>query len=898
MSYLKIYFPNGSFHTLRYTPSTTIADLIRIVLKGRLASYDFVYSLSFALRVTYVGQEQQIVLSSLNKNDIVNKWLHSSMTMEKVKVFYGNADELKFELRLRYFPPSIDELAHDKSTFGFLYEQLRIDYIRIKSDCVSTNEAIELGSLEIRKLFKDLNSTTLDKKVNMDYLEKELGLKTFFPQAIIDSYKPRNLRKYIKVCLKKYEGLSEEECAKRFCLLLKNIWNWEQEIFTCNLGAEWSVPIRLVLGPSEGISYRTQNSTELTKMTTFENVLSISTTKVNSDDRGLLKLIIAGSSETLTFSFPSFSETNDVAILLDGYCMLANRSTHSLWRSIIDEHNSLIRKATSPSNHSVSYSSDYMYSHHQTDDDDDDLSGDYADVLSSDYQIDRQQIQVIELLGDGQFGEVYQGILKTDQQSEINVAIKTCKMQDATTTETFLDEAYVMQTFAHPHIIKLIGVCTEKPVLLIMELARLGEVLRAYLVANRNDFDLLTLVLYCVQLSSALAYLESKKFVHRDIAARNVLVSNHELVKLADFGLSRQLTLDNSYYKASKGKLPIKWMAPESINFRRFTHLSDVWMFGVCMWEILTMGKKPFQGITNADVIDQIETGLRLPLPGTNCPKSLYDLMQECWSYEPTTRPNFTQIETRLKSILNQVKTSIHVKTENVSLSSSSSSSEITSLTILLPADYNVPPKPALSSKNGFIGNRLQINNNQIMTGKSQSSHNLQHSTSTEQKSSSNASTPSLNTKESPDKNIVPSKPKDEHSISKLSLMNLFRSQTKQIISAVLKLTRQSETDYNNGIPITYNRPLPPINDREQMQLVKNIAVAVRDLLQTLDYAPLSIKEMVHNFLSEHRYGHFSNLVVSLIETVRQRNYDKMGEHAVNIAYTAKALFDDILKLC
>ncbi len=153
---------------------------------------------------------------------------------------------------------------------------------------------------------------------------------------------------------------------------------------------------------------------------------------------------------------------------------------------------------------------------------------------------------------------------------------------------------------------------------------------------------------------------------NRDIAARNVLVSNHESVKLADFGLSRKLTLDNSYYKgnliennffffslsfrlASKGKLPIKWMAPESINFRRFTHLSDVWMFSVCMWEILTMGRKPFQGIANTNVIDQIENGVRLPLPGTYCPKNLYDLLQECWSYEPTNRPNFIQIETRLK---------------------------------------------------------------------------------------------------------------------------------------------------------------------------------------------------------------------------------------------------------
>ncbi|CAF4019987.1 unnamed protein product [Rotaria sordida] len=621
-------------------------------------------------------------------------------------------------------------------------------------------------------------------------------------------------------------------------------------------------------------------------MTTFENVLSISTTKGNSDDRGLLKLIIAGSSEALIFSFPSFSEANDLAILIDSYCMLVNRSTHSLWQSIIDTQNSLITKASSPLNYSTSYSSDFICSRHQTDDDDDDddyydLSGDYADVLSSDYQIDRKQIQLIELLGDGQFGEVYRGILKTDQQSEINVAIKTCKIQDVTTTETFLDEAYVMQKFYHPHIIKLIGVCTEQPVLLIMELAQLGE-LRAYLVANRNNFDLLTLVLYCEQLASALAYLESKKFVHRDIAARNALVSSHESVKLADFGLSRQLTLDHSYYKASKGKLPIKWMAPESINFRRFTHLSDVWMFAVCIWEILTMGKKPFQGIPNPDVIDQIENGIRLPLPHINCPKSLYDLMQECWSYEPTNRPNFIQIETRLKLILNQVKTNIHLKAENISLSSSSSS-EIPSLTILLPADYDVSSNPVLPSKNGSIGSRLQINNN----------HNLPHDISTESKLSSNASNSSLNTKQFHDKHIKSSsKSKDEHFITSSLLINSFRFQTKQIINTVLKLTRQSETDYKNGIPIIYNRPLSPINDKEQMQLVKNVAVAVRDLLQTLDYAPLSIKEM-----SEQRYGHFSILVVSLIETVRQRNYDKMGEYAVDIAHTAKALFDDILQL-
>lgn len=138
--------------------------------------------------------------------------------------------------------------------------------------------------------------------------------------------------------------------------------------------------------------------------------------------------------------------------------------------------------------------------------------------------------------------------------------------------------ADIMQQFEHPYIIRLIGVCSEAPIWLVMELARLGE-MRAYLQSNKQRLDLATLLLYTFQLSTALSYLESKKFVHRDIAARNVLVSSHTCVKLADFGLSRWVE-DQSYYIASKCKLPIKWMAPESINFRRFTTSSDVWMFG------------------------------------------------------------------------------------------------------------------------------------------------------------------------------------------------------------------------------------------------------------------------------------------------------------------------------
>ena len=239
------------------------------------------------------------------------------------------------------------------------------------------------------------------------------------------------------------------------------------------------------------------------------------------------------------------------------------------------------------------------------------LAEDYAEIVDEegdyssparDYELDRARIELSEIIGEvtsqtkqkpsphislsnhlalqGQFGDVHRGSWRPQSSSETTaVAVKTCKVEtDASMAEKFLEEAYIMQQFDHQHIIKLIGICSQSPIWIVMELARHGE-LRAYLQSNRNRLDLATLVLYSHQLSTALSYLESKNFVHRDIAARNVLVSSHDCVKLADFGLSRWIDTD-TYYKASKGKLPIKWMAPESINFRRFTTASDVWMFG------------------------------------------------------------------------------------------------------------------------------------------------------------------------------------------------------------------------------------------------------------------------------------------------------------------------------
>uniref|UniRef100_A0A915JJN6 non-specific protein-tyrosine kinase n=1 Tax=Romanomermis culicivorax TaxID=13658 RepID=A0A915JJN6_ROMCU len=237
------------------------------------------------------------------------------------------------------------------------------------------------------------------------------------------------------------------------------------------------------------------------------------------------------------------------------------------------------------------------------------------------YELDRNRVTIEEILGEGQFGDVYRGKYRSKDNSILPVAIKACKLEsEESHGNKFLEEA-------------------------LMELAYLGD-LRTYLLDNKLKLKILTLISFCYQLSAALSYLESKKFVHRDIAARNVLVFGAEQVKLSDFGLSRFIE-DYSFYTASKGKLPIKWMAPESINFRRFTLSSDVWMFGVAMWEIMSRGTKPFQGIRNQDVINRIENGERLLMPD-ECPFVLYNLMSRMWNYEPSLRPKMSSVKEEL----------------------------------------------------------------------------------------------------------------------------------------------------------------------------------------------------------------------------------------------------------
>jgi len=572
--------------------------------------------------------------------------LHQDTTMYQVhEQFAGQEDEWRHELRVRYIPTDLQQLfENDKVTFYYYYDQVRNDYLKKNFESLDLDTAIQLCCIEIRRFFRDMPQIALDKKSNFEYLEKEVGLHKFLPKSVINTNKPKPLRKLIQQHFRKYAVLGDLECMFKFFEILKSVYRFDQERYRCALGSGWSIPVELVIGPHQGISYMTDSAVQPTHMADFSHIQAVQTVVGEAGQgKSVLQLRVAGSAELLTITCPSMAEAENMADLVDGYCRLVNQSSTSIWSRKDGQpprQGTRVRRRSGAASHPAGM-----------------LAEDYAEIVDEegdyssparDYELDRARIELSEIIGEGQFGDVHRGSWRPQSSSETtSVAVKTCKVEtDASMAEKFLEEAYIMQQFDHQHIIKLIGICSQSPIWIVMELARHGE-LRAYLQSNKNRLDLATLVLYSHQLSTALSYLESKNFVHRDIAARNVLVSSHDCVKLADFGLSRWIDTD-TYYKASKGKLPIKWMAPESINFRRFTTASDVWMFGVCTWEILMLGVKPFQGVRNSEVIGKLECGERLALPA-GCPPRLYSIMSSCWAYEPSKRPTFQQLKAALQ---------------------------------------------------------------------------------------------------------------------------------------------------------------------------------------------------------------------------------------------------------
>ncbi|XP_022907380.1 tyrosine protein-kinase src-2 isoform X1 [Onthophagus taurus] len=258
------------------------------------------------------------------------------------------------------------------------------------------------------------------------------------------------------------------------------------------------------------------------------------------------------------------------------------------------------------------------------------------------WEIDRSSLKFVRKLGHGQFGEVWEG----QWNNTTPVAIKTLK-PGTMDPKDFLAEAQIMKKLRHQKLIQLYAVCTmEEPIYIITELMKNGSLLE-YLQGKGKMLKLAQLIDMAAQIAAGMAYLESQNYIHRDLAARNVLVAESNVVKIADFGLARLIKEDE--YEARVGaRFPIKWTAPEAANYSKFSIKSDVWSFGILLTELVTFGRIPYPGMTNAEVLHQVEHGYRMPSP-PNCPSSLYEIMLECWHRDPMKRPTFETLQWKLE---------------------------------------------------------------------------------------------------------------------------------------------------------------------------------------------------------------------------------------------------------
>ncbi|XP_060014280.1 tyrosine-protein kinase Fes/Fps isoform X3 [Lagenorhynchus albirostris] len=264
------------------------------------------------------------------------------------------------------------------------------------------------------------------------------------------------------------------------------------------------------------------------------------------------------------------------------------------------------------------------------------------------WALSHEDLVLGEQIGQGNFGEVFSGRLRADNTL---VAVKSCRETLPPDLKAkFLQEARILKQYSHPNIVRLIGVCTQKqPIYIVMELVQGGDFL-TFLRTEGARLRVKTLLQMVGDAAAGMEYLESKCCIHRDLAARNCLVTEKNVLKISDFGMSREEA--DGIYAASGGlrQVPVKWTAPEALNYGRYSSESDVWSFGILLWETFSLGASPYPNLSNQQTREFVEKGGRLPCPEL-CPDAVFRLMEQCWASEPGQRPSFSTIYQELQSI-------------------------------------------------------------------------------------------------------------------------------------------------------------------------------------------------------------------------------------------------------
>lgn len=408
----------------------------------------------------------------------------------------------KIELRVRYIPKSLAEfLERDKISMNFYFNQVKDDFIQANLSNIEQDVAVQLCCLSIRHYYKDARSSN-DRKQHLDYIEKEIGFSSFVPKSVIDTIKHKNLKKLVRDQYKKVYLLNDTEYILKYFELLGSIFDFDHEKFVVSLG-QWNIAIDLIIGYNLGISYLTHAQAKPTKVTDFANILSLRTgilpilqqsAITNSSNSGKslqnsksndsnisqsdsacgcnaiksqLRIQVDGNSEDLAITCNGVNTADGIADLVDGYCKIFNEVNQSVWdRSVTpinsnslekknQMHSSMYRENTQENFDSLPripiLSDDYSELHNAMLEIDEE--GDYSTPTARNYELHRSQIIHSEIIGVGQFGDVYIGtckILRSASKKDpsnvredvVPVAIKTCKADvDLKTSEKFLEEA-------------------------------------------------------------------------------------------------------------------------------------------------------------------------------------------------------------------------------------------------------------------------------------------------------------------------------------------------------------------------------------------------------------------------------------------------------------------------
>ncbi|KAJ8008681.1 hypothetical protein DPEC_G00080940 [Dallia pectoralis] len=253
------------------------------------------------------------------------------------------------------------------------------------------------------------------------------------------------------------------------------------------------------------------------------------------------------------------------------------------------------------------------------------------------WEIPRDSLKMVKKLGAGQFGEVWMGYYKGNQK----VAIKTLK-EGTMEPEAFLQEANLMKQLKHDRLVRLHAVVTLEPIYIVTEYMINGSLLDFLKTDEGRKLRVHKLIDMSAQIAEGMAYIEKNNYIHRDVRAANILVNETLHCKIADFGLAR--IIETEYTAQEGAKFPIKWTAPEAINFGTFSIKSDVWSFGILLTEIITYGRIPYPGMTNPEVIRNLDTMYRMPCP-EGCPAELYNVMTLCWRERSEERPTFEYLQ-------------------------------------------------------------------------------------------------------------------------------------------------------------------------------------------------------------------------------------------------------------